>query len=158
MLDPRRNQRDDLSYEEFERLSLELGSFENLNLSGGEPFIREDFADIVIELVRGVSPLVVNIPTNMLTGTHDIAVFDLNNDGWNDIVIGRCNTTEIWMSQPPEGLARYPNAQRPLATVVIGGLITSALLTLLVLPAIFAWFAGVLTASSTPFCQRVKRA
>jgi cobalt-zinc-cadmium resistance protein CzcA len=31
--------------------------------------------------------------------------------------------------------------QRPLATVVIGGIITSTLLTLLVLPAIYAWFA-----------------
>ena len=30
--------------------------------------------------------------------------------------------------------------QRPLATVVIGGLITSTLLTLLVLPAIYRWF------------------
>jgi cobalt-zinc-cadmium resistance protein CzcA len=31
--------------------------------------------------------------------------------------------------------------QRPLATVVIGGLITSTLLTLLVLPALYSWFA-----------------
>jgi cobalt-zinc-cadmium resistance protein CzcA len=31
--------------------------------------------------------------------------------------------------------------QRPLATVVIGGLITSTLLTALVVPAIYAWFA-----------------
>jgi cobalt-zinc-cadmium resistance protein CzcA len=31
--------------------------------------------------------------------------------------------------------------QRPLATVVIGGLVTSTLLTLLVLPAAYAWFA-----------------
>ena len=30
--------------------------------------------------------------------------------------------------------------QRPLATVVIGGLVTSTLLTLLVLPAIYSWF------------------
>ncbi|MET0753887.1 MAG: CusA/CzcA family heavy metal efflux RND transporter [Pyrinomonadaceae bacterium] len=30
--------------------------------------------------------------------------------------------------------------QRPLATVVIGGLITSTLLTLLILPALYAWF------------------
>ena len=35
--------------------------------------------------------------------------------------------------------------QRPLATVVIGGLITSTLLTLLVIPAVFRWFAGGLT-------------
>jgi cobalt-zinc-cadmium resistance protein CzcA len=32
--------------------------------------------------------------------------------------------------------------QRPLATVVIGGLITSTLLTSLVVPAIYPWFAG----------------
>jgi cobalt-zinc-cadmium resistance protein CzcA len=32
--------------------------------------------------------------------------------------------------------------QRPLATVVIGGLITSTLLTLLVLPTAYRWFAG----------------
>jgi cobalt-zinc-cadmium resistance protein CzcA len=30
--------------------------------------------------------------------------------------------------------------QRPLATVVIGGVLTSALLTLVVLPAIYRWF------------------
>ncbi len=32
--------------------------------------------------------------------------------------------------------------QRPLATVVIGGLITSTLLTCIVLPAIYSWFAS----------------
>jgi cobalt-zinc-cadmium resistance protein CzcA len=30
--------------------------------------------------------------------------------------------------------------QRPLATVVIGGLVTCTILTLLVLPAIYGWF------------------
>jgi cobalt-zinc-cadmium resistance protein CzcA len=32
--------------------------------------------------------------------------------------------------------------QRPLATVVVGGLVTSTALTLLVLPALYKWFAG----------------
>jgi len=32
--------------------------------------------------------------------------------------------------------------QRPLATVVIGGLITSTVLTLLVLPTLYAWIEG----------------
>jgi cobalt-zinc-cadmium resistance protein CzcA len=32
--------------------------------------------------------------------------------------------------------------QRPLARVVVGGLISSTLLTLLVLPAIYAWLGG----------------
>ena len=31
-------------------------------------------------------------------------------------------------------------AQRPLATVVIGGLLSSTLLTLLVIPALYKWF------------------
>ncbi len=44
----------------------------------------------------------------------------------------------------PMALATSAGAevQRPLATVVIGGLVTSTLLTLLVLPSIYSWFAG----------------
>ncbi len=43
----------------------------------------------------------------------------------------------------PMALATTPGAeiQRPLATVVIGGLITATALTALVLPAIYPWFA-----------------
>ncbi len=43
----------------------------------------------------------------------------------------------------PMALATSAGAevQRPLATVVIGGLVTSTLLTLFVLPAIYGWFA-----------------
>ena len=44
----------------------------------------------------------------------------------------------------PMALATSAGAevQRPLATVVIGGLLTSTLLTLFVLPAVYSWFAG----------------
>lgn len=44
----------------------------------------------------------------------------------------------------PMMLARSAGAevQRPLATVVIGGLITSTVLTLFVLPIVYAWFGG----------------
>ncbi|GAB4222627.1 MAG: CusA/CzcA family heavy metal efflux RND transporter [Acidobacteriota bacterium] len=43
----------------------------------------------------------------------------------------------------PMALATSAGAevQRPLATVVIGGLVTSTMLTLLVLPALYSWFA-----------------
>jgi cobalt-zinc-cadmium resistance protein CzcA len=42
----------------------------------------------------------------------------------------------------PMALATSAGAevQRPLATVVIGGLITSTVLTLLVLPTLYTWF------------------
>ena len=33
--------------------------------------------------------------------------------------------------------------QRPLATVVVGGLVTSTVLTLLVIPALYGWFSTV---------------
>jgi cobalt-zinc-cadmium resistance protein CzcA len=44
----------------------------------------------------------------------------------------------------PMAIATTPGAeiQRPLASVVIGGLITSTLLTTLVLPAVYPWFVG----------------
>jgi cobalt-zinc-cadmium resistance protein CzcA len=44
----------------------------------------------------------------------------------------------------PMATSTTPGAeiQRPLATVVIGGLVTSTLLTTLVLPAIYPWFVG----------------
>jgi len=50
----------------------------------------------------------------------------------------------------PMALSTSPGAevQRPLATVVIGGLVTSTLLTLLVLPAIYRWFDSAKEAES----------
>jgi len=49
----------------------------------------------------------------------------------------------------PMALATTPGAeiQRPLATVVIGGLVTSTLLTTLALPSIYPWFAEKTTAT-----------
>ena len=40
------------------------------------------------------------------------------------------------------GTTAGAEVQRPLATVVIGGLITSTLLTLLILPTLYGWFEG----------------
>ena len=37
------NQRDDLTFQEIVALSQDLGPIENLNLSGGEPFLRREF-------------------------------------------------------------------------------------------------------------------
>ena len=45
---------------------------------------------------------------------------------------------------------RGAEVQRPLATVVIGGLITSTLLTLLVLPTLYAWIEGRRRGAAVP--------
>ncbi|MCH7700754.1 MAG: VCBS repeat-containing protein [Planctomycetes bacterium] len=59
---------------------------------------------------------VVGIPTSMLSGTHDIAVFDINGDGWKDMVIGRCSSTQVWINQPPFGVNfTYPQGLPELA-------------------------------------------
>ena len=49
----------------------------------------------------------------------------------------------VTLGFPPMAISASAGAevQRPLATVVIGGLITATLLTLLVLPALYPWFA-----------------
>lgn len=41
------------------------------------------------------------IPVTMLNGTHDVAVFDINGDGWLDLVVGRCASTQVWISDAP---------------------------------------------------------
>lgn len=58
------NKRNDLTFEEFERLSLELGDFENLNLSGGEPFIRKEFAEICELFIKNNNVKNIYVPTN----------------------------------------------------------------------------------------------
>jgi hypothetical protein len=50
------------------------------------------------------SCIIASIPANMLTGTFDVAVFDINGDGWKDLVIGRCSGTQVWMNVPPPPL------------------------------------------------------
>ncbi len=58
------NKRDDLTYDEFRTLTEELGEFEILNLSGGEPFIHKQFADICKLFVHNNGVRQIYVPTN----------------------------------------------------------------------------------------------
>ena len=58
------NQPDDLSLEEIVSLSEELGPIENLNLSGGEPFLRKEFATICRQFIRRNGVKEIYVPTN----------------------------------------------------------------------------------------------
>lgn len=58
------NQRDDLSAEEIFALSRSLGRLENLNLSGGEPFLRKEFAEICRHFVQHNQVRQIYVPSN----------------------------------------------------------------------------------------------
>jgi len=58
------NRRDDLTKEELFSLSLQLGRIENLNLSGGEPFLRKDFAEVCRQFIRHNQVRQIYVPTN----------------------------------------------------------------------------------------------
>jgi MoaA/NifB/PqqE/SkfB family radical SAM enzyme len=58
------NRRDDLSKEELFELSGSLGHIENLNLSGGEPFLRPEFGEICRQFIRYNKVRQIYVPTN----------------------------------------------------------------------------------------------
>lgn len=58
------NQKTDLTFEELVALSNELGRVETLNLSGGEPFIRKEFAEICRQFIRNNGVEEIYVPTN----------------------------------------------------------------------------------------------
>jgi len=58
------NQRDDLTFQEIVALSEELGPIENLNLSGGEPFLRKEFDAICRQFIRKNGVKEIYVPTN----------------------------------------------------------------------------------------------
>jgi MoaA/NifB/PqqE/SkfB family radical SAM enzyme len=58
------NKRDDLTFDEIVALSKDLGPVENLNLSGGEPFLRKEFAAVCRQFVEQNGTRQIYVPTN----------------------------------------------------------------------------------------------
>ncbi len=58
------NRKDDLSRDELFALSRSLGRIENLNLSGGEPFLRPEFGEICRQFIRHNQVRQIYVPTN----------------------------------------------------------------------------------------------
>lgn len=58
------NSKDDLTVEEIRALSIGLGPVENLNLSGGEPFLRKEFGEICRFFIRNNGVKQIYVPTN----------------------------------------------------------------------------------------------
>jgi MoaA/NifB/PqqE/SkfB family radical SAM enzyme/glycosyltransferase involved in cell wall biosynthesis len=60
------NQNDDLTFEEIEKLSQSLGTIDKLLISGGEPFLRRDLAEICQLFFENNRLGMVSIPSNGL--------------------------------------------------------------------------------------------
>lgn len=58
------NKKDDLTKEEIFALSDSLGPIENLNLSGGEPFLRKEFGEICRKFIQTNGVKQIYVPTN----------------------------------------------------------------------------------------------
>lgn len=58
------NKKDDLTFDEIIAFAREYGNFENLNLSGGEPFIRKELDEICRFFIRNNQVKQIYIPTN----------------------------------------------------------------------------------------------
>lgn len=67
------------------------------------------------------SCIVAGIPSNLLEGTYHTAVFDLNGDGWKDLVLGRCNSTEVYMNQPGVAAGGVPDGNATPGTQLVLG-------------------------------------
>src|SRR5215813_12980268 len=58
------NSPDDLTFDEIVDLSKQLGRIENLNLSGGEPFLRKEFGAICQQFIRQNEVKEIYVPSN----------------------------------------------------------------------------------------------
>lgn len=129
------NSRDDLTFDEIRRISESAPPFRKLWLSGGEPFLREELAEIVAVFVRNNGVREVNLPTNgllpekifravdgMLSLCPDLSI-DLNFslDGLantHDAIRGVPNNFQRTLATLEEAARRYRGMRRLRKNVV----------------------------------------
>jgi MoaA/NifB/PqqE/SkfB family radical SAM enzyme len=70
------NRKDDLTVKELRALSNELGTIENLNLSGGEPFLRKEFGEICRFFIQNNGVRQIYVPTNGTFTERTIAALE----------------------------------------------------------------------------------
>ncbi len=58
----------ELTLDEIERIFASMGPVYIFNVSGGEPFLRPDFTDIIALAVKYLKPGIIHIPTNAIAG------------------------------------------------------------------------------------------
>ncbi len=100
--------------------SRRLHIYQNLGGTPGSTVtLREQTSGTGCQNFMGnpASCIVASIPSNLLEGVHDMALFDINGDTWTDMVLGRCDGTEVYMNVPqgvPAGAVQQDNASAQL--------------------------------------------
>jgi len=98
------NSRDDLTVDQIRRLSQTAPPFEKLWISGGEPFLREELAEIITGFVRTNGVRNVNLPTNGLLPEKIFRTMDR--------VLELCPELSIDLNFSLDGLANTHDAIR----------------------------------------------
>jgi MoaA/NifB/PqqE/SkfB family radical SAM enzyme len=62
--------REELHLSEIDKIFASIGPIDIFNVSGGEPFLRDDLVSIIELACRHLSPAVIHIPTNALAVTR----------------------------------------------------------------------------------------
>lgn len=98
------NSRDDLSFDQIRRISETAPDFEKLWISGGEPFLRDELAQIVTLFARNNGVRNINLPTNGLLPARIFAA--------TDGILENCPEASIDLNFSLDGLANTHDAIR----------------------------------------------
>jgi Fe-coproporphyrin III synthase len=98
------NQGRDLSFEQLEKLSTTAPKFQKLWISGGEPFLRKDLAEVIELFYRNNGIRNLNLPTNGLLPKKLESVIDF--------LLERCPKLTIDLNFSIDGLANTHDAIR----------------------------------------------
>jgi len=111
------NQARDLTFEQLEKVSATAPRFHKLWLSGGEPFLRKDLAEVIELFYRNNAVRAINLPTNGLLPSQLETVIDA--------LLERCPELVIDLNFSLDGLANTHdtirgvphNFEKTLATI-----------------------------------------
>ena len=112
------NSRDDLSLEQIRRIAETAPPFRKLWLSGGEPFLREELAEIVSWFVQRNGVRNINLPTNGLLPEKIFRAVDR--------MLEECPDTAIDLNFSLDGLADTHDAIRGVPNNFVRTLATMA--------------------------------
>jgi MoaA/NifB/PqqE/SkfB family radical SAM enzyme len=111
------NSKDDLTTEQILRLSSTAPPFEKLWISGGEPFLRDELAEIVTAFVRNNGVRNINLPTNGLLPERIFRTVDAMLEACPDVSID-LNFSLDGLANTHDSIRGVPNNfTRTLATM-----------------------------------------